>query len=706
MMFSSAELSLPFKTLEEMVVASAEGIRPTERLTVSQAAAKYRQLNNPGSYVGKWPNEKTPYLVEPMDMLTSMDYTGMVFVGPARTGKSDMFFNWLTHTAICDPADMMFVAMTQNVARDWSSKDLSRMLRASKDVGARLLPGRNNKNIHDIKFRGNMSLLVKWPTITELSGKTIPRGWFADYDRMPDDIDGEGAAFDLGRKRAQTYRRYGMWVAESSPGREVMDAKARLATPHHAPPCKGVLGLYNRGDRRRWYWRCLDCRSAFEPTFECLSYPDSRDLVEASEMVTMKCPVCDFDMLSEQKQELNAGGKWLKDGEQWLQDGRVVGNGPRTDIASFWMFGPSAAFQTWTELVYKYLTAKREFDNTGDPGPLKTTINTDQGRPFTPPALTESRSPEWLEQRKCDWGGTAEHPVVPEGVRFLIATVDVQAGSRSAFIVQVHGIHTNYDISFVDMFKIRVSDRDSEEGFNGKAIIDPAGYPEDWHLLVPNVITKTYPLNDDSGRRMAIRLVGCDMGGKEGVAPNAYNFWRYLRDNPSKKLIPGLDKRFQLVRGSPTKTAARVTLSYPDANKKDRHSGARGDVPVLHMNSNMLKDQIDAMLNRTEGSGGLVQFPSWAPGWLYSQLTGEIRTDAGWKNTKQRQNEAWDLFYYCIGILASPLIGYENIRWDKPPAWAEEWDRNELVFQQDEPIPFERKRKPAYDLAEIAQSLA
>ena len=92
-----------------MIRATAEAVRPPERLTVAEAAEKYRYVNNPGSYVGPFKNSKTPYLVEPMEVLTSLDFTGMVFVGPAQSGKSDMNLNWLTCSAVCDPADFLHV---------------------------------------------------------------------------------------------------------------------------------------------------------------------------------------------------------------------------------------------------------------------------------------------------------------------------------------------------------------------------------------------------------------------------------------------------------------------------------------------------------------------------------------------------------------------------------------------------------------------
>jgi phage terminase large subunit GpA-like protein len=162
---------MEYRSLEHMLLDVAEMIRPPERLTVSQAAEKYRYLKNEGSYVGPWRNATAPYLVEPMDTLTSLDFTGEVFVGPARCGKSDPFFNWLAHTAICDPADMMLIHMTNNTARDWSQVDLAKALRHSKAMGEKLLPGRQNDNVHDKHFRSGMNLLVKWPAISELSAR-------------------------------------------------------------------------------------------------------------------------------------------------------------------------------------------------------------------------------------------------------------------------------------------------------------------------------------------------------------------------------------------------------------------------------------------------------------------------------------------------------------------------------------------------------
>ena len=690
-----------FDSLERLRVAAAAMLRPAERITVSQYAEKYRYLNNPGSSVGYWRNEKTPYLVEPMDELSSLDYTAAIFVGPARTGKSDMFLNWLGHTVETDPADMMLIHMTQNTARDWSQGDLKKMLRHTSTVGAQVSPGKHNT--HDLRFKSGMRLLIKWPSISELSGKTIPRIWGMDYDRMDQDVDGEGNPFDLMRKRTESFKRFGMTVAESSPGFEVTNAKWVASSPHEAPPTKGILELYNRGDRRRWYWRCLHCNEAFEAGFEHLVYPNSSDFMEAAEATVLVCPHCGGVHEPSDKQALNVNGKWLKEGEIWLPDGSVTGKARRSNIASFWMKGTAAVFQDWSSLVLNYLQAQEAYDKTGDTGPLKKTINTDQGLPFTPPSLKAGRLPEELKDRAEDWGGSKEYPVVPDGVRFLIATIDVQAGSRSAFVVQVQGFHASGDVAIVDTFKIRKSDRiDENDARLEHHLIDPAGYPEDWELLVPQVIERSYPLADNSGRRMQIKLTTCDSGGKEGVTTNAYAFWRWLRDKHGK----AHHNRFLLVKGEPSKTAPRMRVGYPDTSKKDRFNASRGDVPVMFFNSTQLKDQAYAMLGRKDSGGGTVRFPIWAENWLYSQLTAEVRTADRWENSSKKKNEAWDLLYYAIGSALHPTIRIEHINWEMPPKWAEEWDQNDLVFGEDTADPFIVTDSDKFDLASIAADLA
>lgn len=712
-----------FFSLEDMVAASAEGVRPPERLSVSEAAHKYRYLDNPGSYIGYWDNDFAPYLIEPMDTLTSTEHDSMIFTGPARTGKSDMFFNWLGHTAKCDPSDMMLVHMTQNTGRDWSQGDLRKMFRHSKEIGALVVPGRQNMNVHDVRFLSGMRLLIKWPTISELSGKTSRYNWLMDYDRMPEDVDKEGTPFALTKKRAQTFGRYGMTVAESSPGFEVTNPKWMAKSPHEAPPTKGILALYNTGDRRRWYWRCLHCGQAFEPDFHLLRYPDTKDKIEAAEAAVLPCPFCDFEHKHEMKKELNIAGRWLKDGQRWTATGKIIGEAVRSDTASFWLKGPAAAFQTWRGLVLNYLTAMEEYENTGAQESLKTTINVDQGLPFAPLGLYDNqRQPEQLKARAED----VPLGVVPSWVRFLIATIDIQ---RNRFVVQVHGHGPGHegafgDVCVIDRFEIRKSKRLDEDG--ERMWVNPATHPEDWRLLIKQVLLKAYPLADGSGRHMQIKAMGYDSGGEGkkdqpiSTTTNAYAFWRYLRDGPlpgeesDDGWEPGLHTRVLPMKGDgKNRSAPRVQVRYPDSERKDRHAAARGEIPVLFINSNQVKDAVSNMLGREEPGGGMIRFPVSAregkpglPDSFYAELTVEVRGPKGWENPSRARNESWDLLCYDHAVCLSRLVGIEHIRWDEPPGWAAPWDENDLVIGVGEDRRFSSKPVEDKSLSDLGSSLA
>jgi len=714
-MMMTSPTSFKGDSLEGIILDAAEAVRPADRLSVSEAAERYRLLNNPGAYVGPWLNSVTPYLVEPMDILQSQRFTGMCFAGPAQTGKTDMVINWTSYSAKCDPADMMIVQTSQTTARDFSIRRIDRLHRHSPEIGSMLAAGTQSDNTFDKQYRSGMMLSLSWPAINELSGKPIPRLWLTDYDRMPENIDGEGSAFSLARKRATTFRSHGMCAVESSPGYAVDNPKWIKTSAHLAPPTKGILSIFNQGDRRLWYWQCIDCKNWFEPDFELLVYPDTEDAMEAAEEAHICCPHCEGIYHHDPKDgrpgkhELNKRGRWVPDNCTIDQDGVIHGNPVRSTIASFWLKGVAAAFSDWKTLVFNFITAERDYENTGSEESLKTTINTDQGKPYTPKSMLNDRVPEVLKARAKPLAQKA----VPVGVRFLIASIDVQ---KNRFVVQVHGIHANRDISVVDRFDIRKSKRYDAEG--ERFWVNPGAHPEDWKLLAEEVINKTYPLIDGSGREMGVRFTVCDSGGKEGTTANAYDFYRWLRwgdrdeeikdeDEGTYEWKHGMAGRFMLLKGASTKTAPRVSISYPDSQRKDRHAGARGEVPVLMVNTNLVKDTLNHMLDRTEPGNGVL-FPDWLDDNFFIELTVEVRDpQKGWINPKRFRNESWDLLAYCIAAMLTPTINVEHINWQEPPLWAEDWDMNDLVFDPEiEDKPYDAEPKPRRSLKDLASNLA
>ncbi|MCV9090177.1 phage terminase large subunit family protein [Escherichia coli] len=649
-------------------------LRAPRRMRVADAVAQYMRVPMGAGNSVPWDPLVAPYVIEPMNCLASREYDAVIFVGPARTGKTiGLIDGWVIYNVICDPADMLIIQMTEEKAREHSKKRLARTFRVSPEVVSRLSPNKNDNNVYDRTFLAGNYLKIGWPSVNIMSSSDYKCVALTDYDRFPEDIDGEGDAFSLASKRTTTFMSSGMTLVESSPGRDVKDVKWRRTSPHEAPPTTGILSLYNRGDRRRWYWPCPHCGEYFQPCGDVVAgFRDIADPVLASEAAYIQCPSCSGRILPEQKRELNGRGVWLRDGESINADGSRYGDPRRSRIASFWMEGPAAAYQTLSQLVYKLLTAEQEYETTGSEETLKTVINTDWGLPYLPRASMEQRKSELLEQRA--------EPVpsrsVPDGVNFLVATVDVQAGLHRRFVVQVTGYGSRGERWIIDRYNITQSLRGDSDGESQR--IDPASYPEDWDVLLTDVFHKSWPLASDPSQQMRLMAMAVDSGGEDGVTDNAYKFWRRCRRD-------GLGKRIYLFKGDSIRRAKLITRTFPDnTGRTGRRAQAAGDVPLWLLQTDALKDRVNNALWRDSPGPGYVHFPDWLGSWFYDELTYEERSSDGkWSKPGRGANEAFDLMVYAEALVI--LHGYEKIRWPDAPEWASRETWLECVQDSTEP---------------------
>ncbi|EFD5382117.1 phage terminase large subunit family protein [Escherichia coli] len=651
-------------------------LRAPRRMLVADAVAQYMRVPMGAGNSVPWDPLVAPYVIEPMNCLASREFDAVIFVGPARTGKTiGLIDGWVIYNVICDPADMLIIQMTEEKAREHSKKQLARTFRVSPEVVSRLSPNKNDNNVYDRTFLAGNYLKIGWPSVNIMSSSDYKCVALTDYDRFPEDIDGEGDAFSLASKRTTTFMSSGMTLVESSPGRDVKDVKWRRTSPHEAPPTTGILSLYNRGDRRRWYWPCPHCGEYFQPCGDVVAgFRDIADPVLASEAAYIQCPSCSGRIMPEQKRELNGRGVWLRDGESINADGSRYGDPRRSRIASFWMEGPAAAYQTLSQLVYKLLTAEQEYETTGSEETLRAVINTDWGLPYLPRASMEQRKSELLEQRA--------EPVpsrsVPDGINFLVATVDVQAGRHRRFVVQVTGYGSRGERWIIDRYNITQSLRGDSDGESQR--IDPASYPEDWDVLLTDVFHKSWPLASDPSQQMRLMAMAVDSGGEDGVTDNAYKFWRRCRRD-------GLGKRIYLFKGDSIRRAKLITRTFPDnTGRTGRRAQAAGDVPLWLLQTDALKDRVNNALWRDSPGPGYVHFPDWLGSWFYDELTYEERSSDGkWSKPGRGANEAFDLMVYAEALVI--LHGYEKIRWPDAPEWASRETWLECVPDSTEPSP-------------------
>lgn len=652
-------LIAPYRTERSVRKATSVIVRAPRRVRPTDAAAAILRTEK-----GPWRPDLVPYLSEPLDELGGRTYRGIVFVGPARTGKTmGLILGGIAYVVTCAPGDMLVVQMSQDAARDFSRMDLDRALRHSPDLAQRLSPRARDDNTFDKFFRSGIALKLGWPAVSQLSAKTLQYVFLTDYDRPEnrDNVDGEGPMWDLAMKRTETYMSRGKTVAESSPGEDFDKPQWVPRTPNEAPPARGILSLYNTGTRARWVWPCQHCGQFFEakPGLACFALPEWDELVEAvqhDDLMTLAegfarvgCPHCGGMHEPQQRVAMNAGGRWLHDGQE-IVDGQVVGERRRTNIASYWLGGVAAAYQTWPSVLLKYLTAVLTYARTGDEGPLKATTNTDQAAPYLPRAAANRRTPEDLMNRREPW----ERGTAPEGVRFITASVDVQPHEfRANFI----GWGVGLESWLLERVRITASHRREGDRFAG---VEPASYVEDWDALIEQVVERGFKV---AGTDVVLKplVTFCDSGGREGTTVNAYEFWRRLR-------AKGLHKRFRLVKGTGNLNAPRIVESYPDARGRKAGAG-RGDVPVYMLNVNLIKDGIYGDLARQVPGPGYVHIPEWIEDEYFAEITAEQRTAKGWERENSHQaNEDFDLHGYCRA--ACIALKAEAIDWNKPPEWA------------------------------------
>lgn len=652
-----------------------EALRPPNRVTIAQGASDTLVIKQTGGSASSWDPTETPYMVEAMNMLASRQHEAVVFVAPARTGKTaGLLLGWMAHNVVNDPGDMLFIQMSKDKAREFSKTDIDRAIRHSPKVHSMLTGRAVDSNTFDTMFRHGMWLRTAWPTVSNVSGSTYRYTACTDYDRIEnaENVDGEGPLFDLMKKRTTTFMSRGMSLVESSPGHPLVDPAWKPATAHEAPPTGGILNLYNRSDRNRWYWKCPECGEYFEaaPGLKLFNLPKDQELLEsvrtldipamAQQYARIVCPACSCIIESKWKKPMNDGGIWVPDNVRVDSDRIFHGQPMQSSVKGYWLGGVAATYQNWRSLIENHLYGLRDYALTGSEEKLKQTTNTDQGAPYLSRHLADLQGNVSKPQDRAE-DGMLRH-TVPAETRCVLVAVDVQGGVRSRFICQVHAVGPNMEQWLVDRFEILLSKR---PGMGQEfAPIDPAKFPEDWDVLTDMLLLATWK-TPDAGREIKAKRIIVDSGGEDGVTQMAYAWYRRVK-------ILGMAARVRLYKGGSDKKAPIIKESLVGRSK------GKGDIPLLNCNTNLLSDAVDAGIKREVGGAGYIHLPKakhptlnpngWLPQAFFDELEAEVRgKDGVWRQIRKR-NESFDLVRMIrAGILSLRIDEIKD--WNVVPTW-------------------------------------
>ena len=136
------------ETAKGVRVDSAGILFAPRRMQVAAAVEEYMRVPMGAGNSVPWDPLVAPYVIEAMNCLSSREYDAVIFVGPARTGKTiGLIDGWIVYNIVCDPSDALIIQMTEEKAREHSKKRLARTFRVSPDVASRLSPNRNDNNV-------------------------------------------------------------------------------------------------------------------------------------------------------------------------------------------------------------------------------------------------------------------------------------------------------------------------------------------------------------------------------------------------------------------------------------------------------------------------------------------------------------------------------------------------------------------------------
>jgi phage terminase large subunit GpA-like protein len=672
-------LALRGKTARGLLELAVQDFRPPERLDVAQYAHRYRMFRNEGGgHVGKWDPKVAPYLDEPMACLTRHEFRTVAVAGPGQVAKSTIGESWLQHSVESDPADFLWYMQTDAALESFVKRRIdgdNGLIALHDGMRARLGPRPIDDSLHFKRFIG-MSAELLSATYNNLISKQAPRIIADEIDAWPESLGEVKVLLDI---RRQAYGEESKLLMLSHPDRATGLKPERdwLA---------GIMAIYADSDQRLWWWRCPSCHGYSSPAplasrVMTLHYPLDAPLDVIEHEARLVCPLAGCLIEDRERRGMNLTGKWVGLGQRVEEDGTVKGERARRHIAGFWIVGLMSPFVLGGigALARAYAKAAREYDVTGDDKSLREVTVKGLGVPYAKPLAAGSIEAEALAARADP---ELELGKVPAGVRFLTAWVDVQ---HNYFEALVRGWGEGRQSWLVDHIVIRGTEKEP---------LDPTISPAAWDRLVDEVITKRYPLSDGSGRVMSLRAVGFDSSGEAGVTLQGLDAWRrWLRDRTRR---PRLVRSFGRVGGRdvwsivPTKGQAGIkapmlSMVYPDTSgRKDRASGARGDVPMLLFNPDLFKDALRAQLQVALPGKGYVHFPAALkspepPHAFFEQLIAEERDRAGrWSKKREGdRNEALDMM---VGTQAvAELWGLSRIDWERPPRWAAPWASNVLV---------------------------
>jgi len=349
--------------------------RPPPRMTVSEWADRFRYLSaESSSNPGKYSSAMTPYAVEWMDSVNDATSSGTILMVASQLGKTEVLNNVVGYFIDVEPAPILMVQPTIDLAESWSKERLAPMIRDTPALAGKVQDARSrdsgNTLLHKTFPGGNIAM----------AGANAPSGLASrprrvvlldEEDRFPPSAGTEGDPASLAIRRTETF--WNPVVLETS-----------------TPTVKGVSRIearFEESDQRRLWCPCPECGQFQTLKWSQVRYDPDGDGSDAM----MECEHCLAELDDEDRRLMVRQGEWRAD-----YPGRTLRGYHLNGMAS--LFRHKRGFKNRLhQMVADHLSAKRKGKEV-----LRTWVNTFLAETWE----DEGESVAWepLMQRRENWG--------------------------------------------------------------------------------------------------------------------------------------------------------------------------------------------------------------------------------------------------------------------------------------------------------------
>ena len=382
-----------------VLLAVAKALKAPPPMPPDEWADMNRILPPGTAEPGPWRTARAPYLIPIMRAAVDPKYRRIVVVCGSQMGKTELLLNLIGHRLDIDPAPVIFVAASQRQVEAISTGRVSKMIRTTPSLDAKLDKRKGSDKVGE-KFVGGQRLGFAWAgSAIELSSHPAAMVLLDERDRM-EDLPGEGDPVSLAEARTATYPD-GKVVVTSTP------------TVEGASP---IWALYKGGTQFQWTWPCPECETYFAPNFDLLKWTPKSSPAQAKRSARLACPSCGTLIADTHRTRMNAAGRF-----------EVMGD-PDSDCASFHVSGLCSPWRSWGEAAKQWVEAAHSHE----PGRVQAIKNTVFGELFQ---ISGEAPPEAQVQALR---GAYAFDELPSEARTITAGVDVQK-DRLVFAVRAWG---------------------------------------------------------------------------------------------------------------------------------------------------------------------------------------------------------------------------------------------------------------------------